>query len=75
MAWLFDQGLLDYDARIAEYWPQVDFFKMLISIYADDFFAHADIFADNFYSGGDNLITLLPIFSVWSKWERRHHGG
>jgi len=22
LAWLYDQGLLDYDAKIAEYWPQ-----------------------------------------------------
>ena len=30
LAWLFDQGLIDYDARIAQYWPEVLFLMMVM---------------------------------------------
>ena len=32
LAWLFDQGLIDYDARIAQYWPEVLFLVMVMML-------------------------------------------
>ena len=71
LAWLYDQGLLDYDAKIAEYWPQVRFHMMSISVLMLTYYICCPMHMYDIYARSLRMViflltisTLMPIVSA-----------